>query len=132
MEVNQRLSMKADVGNSALENGSSKSKNTPDLSKTHSAVYIIFVSLLIDLLAFTMILPLFPSLLDYYRLNDKDGLYMQLSEKINFFQKLVGAPEKYTSVLFGGVLGSMFSFLQFVSAPIFGGFSDRYIFHLMI
>lgn len=32
---------------------------------------VIFISLLIDLLAFTMILPLLPSLLEYYRQNEK-------------------------------------------------------------
>lgn len=87
---------------------------------------MIFVSLLLDLLAFTMILPLLPSLLDYYKQNDDSGLYGQLSKGVQYFQNIVGAPEKYNSVLFGGVLGSMFSFLQFVASPIVGGLSDCY------
>jgi MFS family permease len=119
--------MKTDSnGYSALENGSSKIKEMPESTKTHPVVYMVFLSLLLDLLAFTMILPLFPSLLDYYRTNDKDGLYVHLSNSVKYFQEWVGAPEKYTSVLFGGVLGSMFSFLQFLSAPLFGGLSDYY------
>lgn len=97
-----------------------------DESKTHPTVYIVFVSLLLDLLAFTMILPLLPSLLEYYRLNDKAGLYHTLSNSVKFFQELVGAPDKFNSVLFGGFLGSMFSFLQFIVSPIVGGLSDCY------
>ncbi|XP_066155529.1 major facilitator superfamily domain-containing protein 10 [Euwallacea fornicatus] len=92
--------------------------------KVHPTVFVVFISLLLDLLAFTMILPLLPSLLDHYKENDTMGLYAWLSNQIYFFQKLVGAPEKFNSILFGGFLGSMFSFLQFVTSPIIGGISD--------
>ncbi|VEN49338.1 unnamed protein product [Callosobruchus maculatus] len=92
--------------------------------KVHPTVYIVFISLLLDLLAFTMILPLLPSLLEHYKINDSTGLYNWLSSQIFYFQQLVGAPEKYNSVLFGGFLGSMYSFLQFLAAPIVGSISD--------
>lgn len=92
--------------------------------KLNPTVYIVFISLLLDLLAFTMILPLLPSLLDHYKHNDNYGLYAWLSSKIKYFQEFVGAPEKFNSVLFGGFLGSMFSFLQFVASPVVGGISD--------
>lgn len=101
-------------------------KESLEMTKTHPTVYIIFFSLLLDLLAFTMILPLLPSLLEYYRINDKFGLYNTLSENVRVFQEWVGAPAKYNSVLFGGALGSMFSFLQFAASPIVGGLSDVY------
>ncbi|KAJ8968364.1 hypothetical protein NQ317_009527 [Molorchus minor] len=94
------------------------------IEKVHPTVYIVFLSLLLDLLAFTMILPLLPSLLEHYKLNDTTGLYKWLSEKIYYFQEFVGAPEKFNTVLFGGFLGSMFSFLQFLAAPIVGSISD--------
>lgn len=119
-----------------MENGSDKSHiidNNDDVtakskgsSKTHPTVYIVFFSLLLDLLAFTMILPLLPSMLEHYRINDKDGLYTTLSNSVAYFRELVGAPEQYTSVLFGGVLGSMFSLLQFIISPLAGGLSDYY------
>lgn len=105
--------------------GKEKNKSASS-TKTHSTVYIVFFSLLLDLLAFTMILPLLPSLLEHYRINDKDGLYSTLSNSISYFTKLVGAPEKYSSVLFGGFLGSMFSLLQFLISPLAGGLSDYY------
>lgn len=94
--------------------------------KIDKTIYIVFISLLLDLLAFTMILPLFPSILEFYKTNDSSGLYSLLSKSIKNFQELLGAPEKYNSVLFGGILGSMFSFLQFLSSPIVGALSDVY------
>lgn len=90
-------------------------------------MYVVFGSLLLDLLAFTMILPLLPSLLEHYRQADgSDGLYGWLADSVRSFQQLVGAPERYNSVLFGGALGSMYSFLQFVASPLMGGLSDVY------
>ncbi|XP_044765858.1 major facilitator superfamily domain-containing protein 10 isoform X1 [Coccinella septempunctata] len=87
-------------------------------------VYVVFISLLLDLLAFTMILPLLPSLLDHYKNNDSTGLYAWLSDKVKYFQEIVGAPEKFNNVLFGGFLGSMFSFLQYLTSPLLGSISD--------
>ncbi|CAB0020054.1 unnamed protein product [Nesidiocoris tenuis] len=90
-------------------------------------MYIIFASLLIDLLAFTMILPLLPSLMDHYRRNDPpDGWYNYFLSSIESFRLLVGAPDRFSSVLFGGALGSLFSFLQFLISPLAGGMSDVY------
>ncbi|XP_043788730.1 major facilitator superfamily domain-containing protein 10 isoform X2 [Apis laboriosa] len=63
-----------------------------------NTVQVVFVSLLLDLLAFTMILPLLPALLDYYKEIEKNQ----------------------------GFLGSMYSFLQFLSSPIVGALSDIY------
>lgn len=111
------------VEKEAKENGKEYTKNQ---EKTDPMIYVVFISLLFDLLAFTIILPLLPSLLEYYRQNDASGLYAVLTERVRWFQQLLGAPERYISVLFGGFLGSMFSFLQFVASPIVGGLSDYY------
>ncbi|KAG8284729.1 Major facilitator super domain-containing protein 10 [Homalodisca vitripennis] len=105
---------------------STKSEHT-DKSKNSKTTSIIFVSLLLDLLAFTMILPLLPSLMEHYRkYDDENGLYPWLLNKLEYLRNLVGAPERFNSVLFGGLLGSLFSFLQFVASPIVGGLSDAY------
>jgi len=87
---------------------------------------VVFVGLLIDLLAFTLILPLFPSLIAHYRQNDSSGLFAFLETKVEHFRLLVGAPAEFNTVLFGGLLGSLFSFLQFIASPIIGGLSDRF------
>ncbi|XP_062509579.1 major facilitator superfamily domain-containing protein 10-like [Corticium candelabrum] len=94
----------------------------------HKAIFVVFLSLLIDLIAFTCILPLMPSILDYYSRTDQQGLYSYLLEKVRYFRTLVGAPDtsRYDTVLFGGLLGSLFSFLQFFSSPMIGSLSDVY------
>ncbi|KAL0269801.1 UNVERIFIED_CONTAM: hypothetical protein PYX00_007411 [Menopon gallinae] len=115
--------------NNNLNNKMSKqvSENKKKQDYPEKTVWIIFGSLLLDLLAFTMILPLLPSLLDHYRGNDgPNGAYARLESSIKYFQELVGTPARFNSVLFGGFLGSMFSFLQFLASPIVGGLSDVY------
>ncbi|CAL4082983.1 unnamed protein product, partial [Meganyctiphanes norvegica] len=87
---------------------------------------VTFISLLLDLLGFTVILPLFPALLDYYSKNDSSGLYAYLLGWVTYYQDLLGVPHQFNSVLFGGLLGSLFSFLQFLSSPITGALSDVY------
>lgn len=124
-EIRERLTVSGSPKNGKTSENRAGGSSS-EIQKTHKSVYVIFVSLLLDLLAFTMILPLLPSLLDYYKHNDDSGLYGQLSKGVQYFQNIVGAPEKYNSVLFGGVLGSLFSFLQFIASPIVGGLSDCY------
>lgn len=96
--------------------------------KNTTTIALVFVSLLLDLLAFTMILPLLPSLLDYYNREEGKGnsLYATLLKAVQSFQKFTGAPDQFASVLFGGALGSMYSFLQFLTSPIVGSLSDAY------
>lgn len=85
------------------------------VSRTNGAMYIVFCSLLLDLLAFTMILPLMPSLLDHYHLNDPpNGLYSWLQHKVKYFQILVGAPDQFNTVLFGGKFESYCFVFNFV------------------
>ncbi|XP_003383919.1 PREDICTED: major facilitator superfamily domain-containing protein 10-like [Amphimedon queenslandica] len=89
-------------------------------------VIIIFISLVVDLLGFTVILPLLPSMLEYYGSNDESGLYNATLSSVNGFRVLIGAPdmERLNIVLFGGLIGSLYSVLQFFSLPIIGTASD--------
>ncbi|XP_053698003.1 major facilitator superfamily domain-containing protein 10 [Sabethes cyaneus] len=119
--VNENLN-----GSLSSEKVIQSSKTIHEITRTHPTAYLIFVSLLLDLLAFTMILPLLPSMLEYYKQHDVGGYYGYLSDSISNFQEWVGAPKRFNSVLFGGALGSMFSMLQFIVSPIAGGFSDIY------
>ena len=107
----------------AMETGKDSADGKP---KQGRMTNVVFVGLLIDLLAFTLILPLFPALLDHYRRNDKDGLYPFLEAKVKVFGGVLGAPEQFNSVLFGGFIGSLFSLLQFLASPVIGGMSDYY------
>ncbi|XP_012339764.1 major facilitator superfamily domain-containing protein 10 isoform X1 [Apis florea] len=92
-----------------------------------NTVQIVFISLLLDLLAFTMILPLLPALLDYYKEIEKNqGIYFKILYYVQNTRKFFDAPDKVNTVLYGGFLGSMYSFLQFLSSPIVGALSDIY------
>lgn len=87
-----------------------------------SALRIILTALLIDLFAFTMILPLLPRILYSYLLK-KDPLFLSI---LSIIQSQTINNEKLDIVLFGGLIGSLFAFLQFIVSPIIGKLSDKY------
>ncbi|PAA94183.1 hypothetical protein BOX15_Mlig012399g1 [Macrostomum lignano] len=97
----------------------------------------VFFTLLLDLLGFTLILPLFPSILDHFAAMGDDQLFNQFKRTSQRFRISLGIPDlqpaalsgqqqerSWDSVLLGGLLGSLFSVLQFISAPLAGGLSD--------
>jgi len=117
VDANQNLNNPEKV----VDEGDSKDNTGKDRTSL-----VIFLGLLIDLLAFTLILPLFPALISHYRESDDSGLFKLMEDKINVFRTMVGAPVQFNTVLFGGFLGSIFSFLQFLASPVIGGLSDRF------
>lgn len=96
-------------------------------SKMKRPMVVTVIALLIDLIGFTIILPLFPSILQYYKENDNSGTYAQFAEVSRKLGIMIGAPAHQSeTVLMGGILGSLFSILQFLSAPLLGAYSDIY------
>ncbi|KFH42742.1 Major facilitator superfamily domain-containing protein-like protein [Hapsidospora chrysogenum ATCC 11550] len=98
---------------------------------------VIFISLLLDLISFTFILPLFPKLLEFYRDREapsyttKPGsatLLQWLLTGLNRYKSAFSRPieARYDIVLLGGAMGSLFSLLQAVASPLIGALSDRY------
>ena len=89
----------------------------------------IFLTLFLDLVGFSIIFPLFPAMLDYYLptgQGEKSLLGQIVSPLANWAQSSGTAnPRFMTSVLFGGILGSLYSILQFICAPLWGAYSDR-------
>ncbi|RCH88914.1 hypothetical protein CU097_006554 [Rhizopus azygosporus] len=98
-------------------------------TKSKAIVHTVFLSLLVDLFAFTLILPLFPRLLNYYRVNGKEEIVLNYaSQLLDRFKQLTSnhtGSDKWDTVLLGGLIGSLFSFLQFIVSPIIGRASDR-------
>ncbi len=88
----------------------------------------MFITLFLDLIGFSIIFPLFPSMLTYYLEREGEtGLLGSLVSSLERFTAFAGGPGEYgTVVLFGGVLGSLYALLQFVFAPVMGSLSDRY------
>ncbi|KAL8920584.1 MAG: hypothetical protein Q9172_004440 [Xanthocarpia lactea] len=94
---------------------------------------VIFISLLLDLISFTFILPLFPRLLEFYRnLETADGppnsvlnrILLVLNAYKQSFSRTIN--DRYDIVLLGGALGSLFSMLQAIASPFIGSLSDKY------
>lgn len=85
---------------------------------------LVFLTVFMDFLGFSILFPIFPKLLEYYFQKEPDGtlLHGMLSVAHNIAGD--GNPVA-VAALFGGVLGSLFSLLQFVCAPLWGKLSDR-------
>jgi len=87
----------------------------------------VFLTTFLDLVGFSIIFPLFPQLLDYYlTLEGADSLIGKLIAFLTQFSSSSDNASFLTVVLFGGVLGSLYSILQFISAPVWGAISDRH------
>lgn len=94
--------------------------------KAKKTIKIVFLTLFLDLVGFSIIFPMFPALAKYYLLNDADNWFLkaifgQIESLTN-----AGGVDMNSVVLFGGALGALYSLLQFFAAPIWGSLSDRY------
>ena len=86
---------------------------------------VIFLTLYIDLIGFSIIFPLGPDLLEHYlKLEGRAGVLGWVVGQTDALAQAFGIAN-YAPVLFGGVLASVFSILQFVFAPFWGALSDR-------
>ncbi|KAI9785502.1 MAG: hypothetical protein M1839_009243 [Geoglossum umbratile] len=94
---------------------------------------VLFISLLLDLISFTFILPLFPKLLEFYRSletasENSNSVLNRVFAYLNTYKNSFARPisDRYDIVLLGGALGSLFSFLQAIASPIIGRLSDKH------
>jgi MFS family permease len=103
---------------------------TPEANqKSRGRLPVIFLTLFLDLVGFSIIFPLFPAMLEHYLPGGEAGqsLLGQLIAPLAHWAEQSGAedPRFMTAVLFGGILGSLYSILQFICAPLWGAYSDR-------
>lgn len=96
--------------------------------RARSVLAIMFVTLFLDLVGFSIIFPLFPSLLKHYmEVEGGEGLIGAIVDTLVRFTETSGGPTDIgVIVLFGGVLSSLYSLLQFAFAPLIGSLSDRF------
>ncbi|KAL9008914.1 MAG: hypothetical protein Q9173_006010 [Seirophora scorigena] len=94
---------------------------------------VIFISLLLDLISFTFILPLFPRLLEFYRNleaanHSSNSVLHRILLGLNAYKQSFSRPisDRYDIVLLGGALGSLFSLLQAIASPFIGSLSDKH------
>lgn len=101
-------------------------ESEPLSDNAKKSLKIVFLTLFLDLVGFSIIFPLFPALAKYYLTVDADNIFLKaIFGSINTLTNVGGAGEFSAIVLFGGALGALYSLLQFVAAPIWGTISDR-------
>ncbi len=84
---------------------------------------ILFLTVFSDMMGFSLLFPLFPKSITHFLEKGNDPLFSIFYTWSLWLGE--GGDPKYTLVLFGGILGSIYSFLQFLSAPIWGKLSDK-------
>ena len=103
-----------------------------DLGTRKKATFgVVFLTIFLDMVGFSVIFPLFPEMLDHYL--ERESLLGGgiLTDFVISIQGLAfeGAVQnksfRFETVIFGGVLGSLYAILQFFFAPIWGRLSDK-------
>ncbi len=99
---------------------------SPSVPARPLSLGVIFLTLYIDLIGFSIGFPLGPDLLAHYlKIEGQTGLLGWLVGQTDALAHLLGKDHNFAAVLFGGVISSVFSMLQFVFAPFWGALSDR-------
>ena len=98
----------------------------PTAPKRTLSLGVIFLTLYIDLVGFSIIFPLGPYLLKHYLAVDgSGGLLGWLLGHIETVAAALGNNTHLPEVLFAGIVSSLFSILQFIFAPFWGTLSDK-------
>ena len=101
--------------------------NEPTSPRRPTSLGVIFLTLYIDLVGFSIIFPIVPDLLGYYlSVDGQSGLLGAILDGTSSVAAAFGKDNAFAAVLFGGVLTSFYAILQFVFAPIWGALSDRH------
>ncbi len=111
-------------------NEQAKAAPTPMPEESKKILKLMFVTMFLDLVGFSIIFPMFPAMAKHYLVVDSDNFFLSgMMSLISNVQSISlsagGVPQMNTVVLFGGLLGALYSLLQFIAAPFWGGISDR-------
>jgi len=74
-----------------------------------SVLGLVFLTVFLDIVGFSVIFPLFPDLLDHYLA--LEGADSFLGELITRLEKFAGGDSNAVATLFGGLLGSIYGLL---------------------
>lgn len=103
-----------------------KLNSTPLSPMAKKSLKIVFLTLFLDLVGFSIIFPLFPAMAKWYMEVDSKNYFLNLI--FSGINSLVSSDPTHvfsSLVLFGGLLGAIYSFLQFLAAPFWGSLSDK-------
>lgn len=99
--------------------------STREPRSTKGVLGLAFLVAFLDIVGFSIVFPLFAHMLDHYvGLEGPDSAIGRLVARLG--ELVEGENQEFAvNALFGGVLGSLYSLLQFLFAPVWGGLSDR-------
>ncbi|KAI9448167.1 MFS DHA1 sub-family [Lactarius indigo] len=94
---------------------------------------VVFLSLVLDLFAFTIPLPLFPRIIEWYTQRESSDPHGFLSRTLwavsairGWFYSPSNNTQRWDIVLLGTLLNLSFRTLQFIVSPYIGSLSDKY------
>jgi len=105
-----------------------KQKSIPLTPEAKASIFIVALTIFLDLVGFSIIFPLFPALAKHYLTVDPNNIFLKTI--FGSIQAITNYTASSTSlfsgiVLFGGMLGAIYSALQFIAAPLWGAWSDK-------
>ena len=111
----------------------SKEKEASE-NRKRSTFGVVFLIIFLDMVGFSVIFPLFPDMLNHYleleEEIEKGGGFLKdfvsLINGMGFDQEGGNNFLRFETVVFGGVLGSLYAILQFFFAPVWGRLSDKF------
>jgi ferrochelatase len=111
----------------AMQMPEQKMSSKPLDPQAKKVIKIVFLTLFIDLIGFSIIFPMFPAMARHYLSVDSENVFLKMIfGTITSFTTIGGVTNDAANiVLFGGILGALYSLLQFIGAPIWGTISDR-------
>jgi MFS family permease len=86
--------------------------------------WILFLIVFGDMMGFSIIFPLFPDTLRHYIKLGNDPIFVWIYSLAELLTNEKNSP--FLIIFFGGILGSIYSLLQFLFSPIWGRLSDRW------
>ncbi|MBP9673992.1 MAG: ferrochelatase [Bacteriovoracaceae bacterium] len=93
--------------------------------ETKKTLKLIFFILFLDLIGFSIVFPLFPAMARHYLEVDPENFFLKIIFKTSQSMSSAGLSSSGSLVLFGGVLGALYSLCQFIATPFWGNLSDK-------
>ncbi|TGK33235.1 MFS transporter [Leptospira gomenensis] len=87
--------------------------------------FVLFFTVFIDMMGFSVIFPIFPETLKIFLAKSGDPVLDKFTDLTRILMETSSGDWSLFVALFGGIVASLYSLLQFVFAPIWGKISDR-------
>ncbi|OOV46186.1 MFS transporter [Leptospira kirschneri serovar Pomona] len=87
--------------------------------------FVLFFTVFIDMMGFSVIFPIFPETLKIFLSQPGDPVLDQFADWTRLLLEVSSGDRSLFVALFGGIVASLYSILQFIFAPIWGRISDH-------